>query len=395
MPELLKQFDHLLADAGPAAIVLKQSLQPVEGPDSVIFPPTYAAPKGDPDKNPRYNLDGVDRGTAASCAIDSIGSQANRIEPLFKRGKYRHLVPQIVVNHGGGSTNLLDAGHRIADAIVRFSELMPEIHHAFIAHRDGNSEPMAKLAPTSLVFGAWDSRGTQHKVKRLINLRIDASNVEIRSRSAQYVPATDYVGNGLIDEMDENTGSDLGFASVPASGQLGGVKVAKDSITRTGSFNLATLRLLGNELEPTDLQRYILGLALVALTATESEVFTLRQGCQLMGISGQPMSLRKVMLSGDDEAFQITGVEALAFATVAATKFGVGPDLTVAFDSLLANRIRKLWAVAKTHEKLKSIAKHRPLTMAELDNFERDGTEKNPKKTSKKSEPSQVEEVSQ
>ena len=224
MSDLLNKYDDLLKDTGPAAIVLKQSLMSIEGPEAVIFPPTYAAPKGDTDQKPRYNLDGIEGNKATACAIDSIGSQANRVEPLFKRDKYKHLVPQIVVTYSGGSTNLVDAGHRIADAIIRFSELLVEIHNAFTAYRDGNPEPMAKLAPTSLVFGAWDSRGTQIKIPRLINLRIDASDVEKRTRSAQYVPATDYVGNGLIDEVDENTGSDLGFAAVPASGQLGGVR---------------------------------------------------------------------------------------------------------------------------------------------------------------------------
>lgn len=258
MSELLNQYDDFLLDSGPAAIVFKQLLMPVEGPDAVIFPPTYAAPKGEADQKPRYNLDGVDGNRAIACAIDSIGAEANRVEPLFKGARYKHLVPQIVVTHGGGSTNLLDAGHRIADAIVRFSELLVEIHNAFAAYTDGNPEPMAKLAPTSLVFGAWDSRGTQIKIPRLINLRIDAYDVERRTRSAQYVPATDYVGNGLIDEVDESTGSDLGFAAVPASGQLGGVRV-RGKIIRAGSLNLATLQSLGNGSEPTDLQRYILG----------------------------------------------------------------------------------------------------------------------------------------
>jgi CRISPR-associated protein Csb1 len=370
MSELLKKYDDLLKDTGPAAIVLKQPLIPVEGAEAVIFPPTYAAPKGDADQKPRYNLDGLEGNKAAACAIDSIGSQANRVEPLFKRDKYKHLVPQIVVTHSGGSTNLLDAGHRIADAIVRFSELLVEIHNAFTTYRDGNPEPMAKLAPTSLVFGAWDSRGTQIKIPRLINLRIDASDVQKRTRSAQYVPATDYVGNGLIDEVDESTGSDLGFAAVPATGQLGGVSARK--IIRTGNLNLATLQSLGNGPEPTDLQRYILGLALVSLTAFENSAFTLRQGCQLVRNPDpkQPRTLKTVLASGEDADFAITAEQALEFATDAAERFVVGAARTVAFDSVLANRIRDLWTTEAAREQLKAIAKLRPLTATEIDRFE-------------------------
>jgi len=395
MSELLKKYDDLLSESGPAAIVLKQWLMPVEGPEAVIFPPTYAAPKDDPNKKPRYNIDDFEQDKLV-CAIDSIGSQANRVEPLFKKEKYKHLVPQIVVTHGGGSTNLLDAGHRIADAIVRFSELLPEIHNAFIAYHDGDPKPMARLAPTSLVFGAWDSRGTQSKIPRLINLRIDATDVEKRTRSAQYVPATDYVGNGLIEEVDENTGSDLGFAAVPATGQLGGIRVL-GMITRTGTINLATLQSLGRGTEPTDLQRYILGLALVSLTAFENSAFNLRQGCQLVSHPEKPATVREILTSGKDREFKSTASEALEFAEAAAKAFHVGQDRTVAFDSALAKRIRALWTTEVVRDKLKELAKKSPLTMAELDKFEKAQEGKEIRKTAKKgkSESQQTKEQSQ
>jgi CRISPR-associated protein Csb1 len=388
MTDLLTQYDDLLNDDGPAAIVMKQTLMPVEGPAAIIFPPTYAAPKEDTKKEPRYNRDGFGpkENDRYFCAVDSIGSQANRIEPLYKKDKLKHLVPQISVTHTGGVTNLLDVGHRIADAIVRFSELLPEIHNAFTAYRDGNPEPMARLAPTSLVFGAWDSRGTQVRITRLINLRIDASDVQVLSRSAQYNPATDYVANGLIDEVDENTGSDLGFAGAPATGKLGGIKVFGE-IVRTGSLNLATLQALGSGAEPSDLQRYILGLALISLTAFENSAFTLRQGCQLVGDPKHPMKVQTVSASGEAKDFPITAKEALDFATKAAEKFKVGKGRSVSFDSPLANRIRKLWTVEEKREKLKELAKTRALTMAELDAFEKAGKAREAGKALKKAKP--------
>ena len=39
----LTRFDPWLADEGPAALVIREHLQPVEGPDGVVFPPTFAA----------------------------------------------------------------------------------------------------------------------------------------------------------------------------------------------------------------------------------------------------------------------------------------------------------------------------------------------------------------
>ena len=44
---------------------------------------------------------------------------------------------------------------------------------------------MAKIAPTSLLFGVWDSRSTQVKVARVFRSVIRAHNVRKLSRSAQ------------------------------------------------------------------------------------------------------------------------------------------------------------------------------------------------------------------
>ena len=60
---------------GPVALHLKQKLVPVEGESGVIFPPTYA--------DIGYNIDELSDGTKVA-TIDSVGSQANRMEPIFK-----------------------------------------------------------------------------------------------------------------------------------------------------------------------------------------------------------------------------------------------------------------------------------------------------------------------
>src|SRR6516165_7557210 len=98
-----KQFDHYLTNDGPAALVIREHLMPVEGSDGVLFPATFAAGDGFPGG---YNIDGDPNGTNV-CLIDSVGSQANRIEPLFAEDKYKHLVPQIEVTAGARVVNLL------------------------------------------------------------------------------------------------------------------------------------------------------------------------------------------------------------------------------------------------------------------------------------------------
>ena len=76
--ETTRLFDAWLDAKGPVALRLRQRLLPVEADDSgrgVIFPPTYA--------DIGYNVDTLADGTRVA-TIDTVGSQANRLEPIFK-----------------------------------------------------------------------------------------------------------------------------------------------------------------------------------------------------------------------------------------------------------------------------------------------------------------------
>jgi CRISPR-associated protein Csb1 len=109
------------ADA-PAAIVLREYLTPVEGKDGVFFPPTFAAAENSREFPGGYNINDLGNGENV-CLVDSVGSQANRIEPMFATGEYAALVPQIVVEAGAKKVSILEAGHRAGDAIVRSTDL--------------------------------------------------------------------------------------------------------------------------------------------------------------------------------------------------------------------------------------------------------------------------------
>src|SRR6185437_8033439 len=154
-----------------------------------------------------YNIDGPPDGKNV-CLIDSVGSQANRMEPLFKEDEYAALVPQVTIKAGEKIVNLLEAGHRAGDAIVRCTALQEDLEAAFKAVLRGDSEPLAKIAPTSLVFGVWDSRNTQAKLPRLIASTIRGYDVQKLTRSAQYVPATEYIDQGLLEDTDDKKQKD-------------------------------------------------------------------------------------------------------------------------------------------------------------------------------------------
>jgi CRISPR-associated protein Csb1 len=334
----LKKFDAYLGDDGPAALVIREHLMPVEGADGVLFPATFASGDNFPGG---YNIDGDPNGENV-CLIDSVGSQANRIEPLFAEEKYSALVPQIVVKAGEKEVSILEAGHRAGDAIVRCSELQQALQDAFKSVLKGNAEPMAKIAPTSLVFGVWDSRDTQAKLPRLVASTIRAYNVRKLTRSAQFNPATEFVNDKLLDEPQDKATKDVyasrGFIHVPASGSHGGV-IATGGIRRDATLGLAALRLLfaGKDAEKTlVLRRYILGLALTAFTHNPSGY--LRQGCLLVLDAGKPREFVEVHPSGKRAPSTVTHDDALAYAQAVAKAFGVGESRTVPFDKERAKK---------------------------------------------------------
>ena len=183
--------------SGPVALTLRQELIPVEGRGGVIFPPTYA--------EIAYNIDELSDGRKVA-TVDSVGAQANRIEPQFRVSPLADLVPQIEIEYGDGKRlSLLDAGHRLGDAIVRSSELKDEAHQAFEALLDvDDAAPLARLAPTSIVFGVWDSRDTQAKLPRIVQSTIRAWDVEPLRRSAQYNPPVDYSALDVFSEAERD-----------------------------------------------------------------------------------------------------------------------------------------------------------------------------------------------
>ena len=303
-----KTIDAWADDAqGPVALHLKQKLLPVEGEGGVVFPPTYA--------DIGYNIDTLSDGTKVAL-IDSVGSQANRMEPIFKRAPYSELVPQIEITlhtkEDDGEKHvvrrsLLDLAHRSADAVVySCPELAPNMAKAFRAlKRSGDAGPLCQLAPTSLVFGFWDSRGeSSERRPRLVRSIIRARNIQRLHAAAQFNSVWKALDEDQQNELKKEAKakkiklSEKGFADAPAifrkamvsqyldgspnpaARVLGGV-LTDGPIERDVTVNLVALRALnGDDKEkPEHVRRYLLALTLIAATA-EIDLF-LREGCHL------------------------------------------------------------------------------------------------------------------
>lgn len=330
---------------GPVALHLRQALMPVEGIGGVIFPPTYAYPDN---QRVRYNIDELADGTKVA-TIDSVGAQANRMEPVFLRARvgqppnrYAELVPQVDIQYGNEkSVSILEAGHRLGDAIVRSTELGKKVREAFLDFQDrGDAAPLAKLGPTSLVFGVWDSRDTHAKLPRIVQSTIRAEDVSDLRRSAQYNPPVDYADLDVFTdaEREKSAGkpqSDLaqrGFVHVPAVDTHGGV-IANGPINRNITLNLVALRRLDGA-NGQGLRRYILGLALVAATAPMDGF--LRAGCLLTLAPDDQGCWESVARNGQRTPVVLDEDVAYAYAKEAAKAFGVGEDRRLMFDKARA-----------------------------------------------------------
>ena len=332
MTDRLDKLDEWLNEDGPAALTLREHLMPVDGEDGIIFPPTFAGELGEGKQGSTYVIDELRGG--GSCLIDSVGSQANRIEPIFLREPYRSLVPQIVIRAGEQEVNLLQVGHRAADAAVRFSGLTAELDEAFEAWaRKKDASKLAHIAPTSLVFGAWDSRRTQAKIPRAVTSVIRAYDVELLSRKSQYIPPLDYDGvvEDAIIKDDEKAGGELGLGHVPAARSGGGI-IARGGIRRDAVLNLAAIRALGasDAAERARLIRYILGLALVSISAPMD--LDLRQGCILVRNPEKPSVAEVVRSDGKRDPARPDHQAFLKYAVEAAGRFEVAKGRTVDFD---------------------------------------------------------------
>jgi CRISPR-associated protein Csb1 len=340
----------------PVALTLIETLEPSGGPEAVIFPPTYARRSGEHPyaiTNIRADLpaqEAAKQGLEANvCDLDSVGAQANRMEPAFKRAPLSSLVPQVFIRAGDMRVSLLDAGHRIADGAVRFSGFKDEITPAILALKDQtNADQLARIAPTSLLFGFWDSRDSQYKYPRVLSSTIRAANVAVLKRSAQFNPVFDPAELAKLgklgvsaaeltaDEAAEpekkadanakNPLSQQGLLAAPAVDTHGGVRVYGRIVRRT-EINLVALRALAvaaggavDEEASLKLRRYLLGLALVAARAQAA--YNLRQGCLLVGADNTPPVAQLVFPSGKREEFPWDFQAAFDFATAAAKDFG-------------------------------------------------------------------------
>lgn len=168
------QFEALKkAVAGDAAIRRRQRLQPVGGAGDKIFPPTY--PGEGRNAQARHVLERrrVNGETMWCALVDSVQSQANRLEEALLAAVREAAIelPYVTVDFRAanltGLTEItsLDAPHRVYDAILRDSLLgndpFPKsaLGKQLAEAKPQDATALLETSPTALLFGAWNSTG--------------------------------------------------------------------------------------------------------------------------------------------------------------------------------------------------------------------------------------------
>lgn len=295
---MVDEIDALLNEDS-LALHYRQALEPVDGRDVPIFPPTYPAARRDESHrhDTPYTVNPMRDGTLVA-TLDSVPSQSNRMERCFgKDGPLQHVVPDVRVKAGTTEKHVADLGHRIADAAIRSTCLDEEIRAAFEAYDQGVPTLIARLCPTALIYGAWDSRDTRVKIPRAVRSEVIARDVDVFTRSAQFA------GTFSQDELEipdthwrpprrgeKSAAASAGFAQVPAVNEHGGVMV-RGEIYQSVAIHLAALAQMGRDGRDA-LPPYLLSLALAALLDEQGgRNYILRVGCWLAPASEPAVSL--------------------------------------------------------------------------------------------------------
>jgi CRISPR-associated protein Csb1 len=276
--------------------------------------------------------------------LDSIQSQANRIEPVFEQ--YAELVPAIQVEYPNGTKlPLLEEPHRAAAPMIRYyftSELE--------ALKGGDAAPLARRNPTALIFGL-DARTMWVKQQRIITSTIEVRGAVRRpSGSSLSSPLDDETRQQLV-EVTGMDASEIGIDQVPVFKEDSGTLDTTDAtIVRRTEFPLTLL----DKYEPV-LRDYLKGLALVAFLypiplTLRSGTSLVRQSRTLEAFSDFELTSKQVSLDG---AFE----DALAFARTAAQQFGIGQAETLVVDVKKVEEGAKAQKTAEASKAAKAAAK--------------------------------------
>lgn len=370
-------FERLKEAVEGAAVALRSrtALQPAGGAGDKVFPPTYAVGSGSKYATEERRLGEGDK-VSTSVLLDSVASQANRAELALleghERGELSFPVPFVDFTEDAdladlGKLTVLEAPHRLADAIFRDSLLdgtlfrLSDMGRAVTDATPRNAAALFRYSPTGLLFGMWDSTGPKGglgskfqrayvseivgldaEAGRKVSSRLDplqiekeAANREIyEHRDSDQVwtmdPAEAVQDKGKPKAKGEGRPSEINHGNIAPSidGDAGGVTISSAvHITVISLAALRRLRFAGHSREAETAARTAVAALGVAAIAYQHEMdYDLRSRCLLI-----PEHSPRVELLGRDgspaetvDLDQSTAADILQRAASYAAEQGIG-----------------------------------------------------------------------
>jgi CRISPR-associated protein Csb1 len=338
------------AATNDAALRRRQRLQPVGGQGDKIFPPTYPEERRGAGPRHVYERRRIG-GTEIWCVlIDSVQSQANRLEEgLLAAVREQGIdLPYVTVDFAGkelagiAEITSLDAPHRVYDAILRDSLLDGEpFMKSKLGLRLAEAKPndataLLEASPTALLFGAWHSTGEGGglgaKFPRCLVSEIVAVNTPVDEiadqRTGEIEPRTSgrRTGSridplGVLRKVEVFKGSDGWDINQQGAGRnakkvrpseinhgniaptVQPLGITCDYAEHTAVISFAGLRRLGFGGRDQAGRALLAALGLVALTEQDARGYALRSRCDLVCDGLAPLEL--VHSDGKVEAVEI------------------------------------------------------------------------------------------
>ena len=351
-----------------SAVRRRRRLQPAGGSGDKLFPPTY--PGEGRDSPPRHVFERrrIDGREAWCVLIDSVQSQANRLEEALLRAteEQRIELPRLLVDFAPsglnsiGAVSSLDAPHRVFDAILRDSMLngvplaKTDLGKALRLASARDATAVFEASPTALLFGAWNSTGegggvgakfARAIVSEIIGVDVpveemapDRRTGEIEIRTAGRRTGSRIDPLGVLRSVPVFKGEAGWDITEKAAGQ--GAKQVRPSEVNHGNIapsvtplgvtcayaeqtavitlaGLRRLRFGGAPARDEAARAMLTALGLVALLELDAQGYALRSRCDLVCDGPSPLEL--VAFDGTVTALDLTRAEAVALYGEAVT----------------------------------------------------------------------------
>lgn len=392
----IRQLNGMVEEG--AALRRRQILQPVGGKGDKIFPPTYPGEGRNPQPRHVYEKRRVNGEHVWCVLVDSVQSQANRLEESLLAAIADGVpIPHVEVDfteaglEGISRITSLDAPHRVYDAILRDSLydgkgfMDSDVGQRLAKAKAEDASALLEISPTALLFGAWHSTGqggglgakfARSLVSEIVAINVPVEDVVVNPRTGEIDVRTsgrrtssriDPLGvlrkvkvfRGADDwsTMKEAAGknakevkpSEINHGNITPSVQPLGITC--DYLEHSFVLSFAALRRLrfGGGARDAAGRALVAALGLVALTEQDARGYALRSRCDL--VCDGKAALEFVRPDGSTEAVEIDRPQARALYQ-AAYDAALDAGFSLSPEPLRLTPQEKLVAIVKESQRL-------------------------------------------